>query len=90
MSCAEAKLAPGARLREHYHLLAEEMYYILQGSGEVFVQGETKRVKTGDVVVIPPGQRHRIANSAESTKDLVFLAVSTPPYSVDDEYVTEV
>jgi mannose-6-phosphate isomerase-like protein (cupin superfamily) len=90
MSCAEATLVPGALFREHYHLLAEEMYYILQGTGEVFIQGETKRVKAGDVVLIPPGHRHRILNPASAAKNLVFLAVSTPPYSVDDEYITEI
>jgi len=90
LSCAEATLAPGSRLREHYHLLAEEMYYILQGTGEVSIHGETCKVKMGDSVLIPPGQRHRITNPATSSKTLVLLVVSTPPHSMDDEYSTEI
>lgn len=90
LSCAEATLAPGARFREHYHLLAEEVYYILQGNGEVFVQGEIRKVKPGDIVLIPPGHRHRILNPSSASQNLVFLAVSTPPHSRDDEYITEI
>jgi len=56
-SLAEARLPAGGATQEHYHPLTEEIYYITHGVGEIRIEGETRPVRVGDAIAIPPGQR---------------------------------
>jgi len=38
-SLAEARVPAGGRTERHYHKVAEELYFILEGAGEIEVQG---------------------------------------------------
>src|SRR5580704_12347193 len=62
-SLAEARLAPGASTQEHYHVKAEEIYYITHGTGRIRIDGETRDVTNGDAIAILPGQRHKLWNT---------------------------
>lgn len=46
----------GAKL--HYHKVATELYYVLEGEGTVTLDGEVHAVKKGSLVHIPPGVVH--------------------------------
>jgi len=81
-SLAEATVPPGGATEPHRHPLAEEIYYILFGTGRVTVGDETRDVGPLDAILIPPGTRHTIANTGPS--DLVFLCCCAPPYSHED------
>ena len=81
-SLAEARVPAGARTQRHYHKLAEEFYFILEGRGEMEIDGETRAVRTGDCVLIPPGAWHTIA----AIDALRFLCCCAPPYSHEDTY----
>jgi len=78
-SIARARVAPGVTTRWHRLRGTIERYVIVEGRGRVEV-GELApaAVEPGDVVVIPPLCRQRIANVGET--DLVFLAVCTPRF----------
>lgn len=78
-SIARARVAPGVTTRWHRVRDTAERYVILEGRGRVEV-GElpAQEVKPGDVVLIPPSVRQRIANSGK--EDLVFLAICTPRF----------
>lgn len=81
-SLAEARVPAGSATQRHYHKVAEEFYFILEGAGEMEIDGETRAVSPGDAILIPPGAWHTIrANSA-----LRFLCCCAPPYSHDDTY----
>jgi mannose-6-phosphate isomerase-like protein (cupin superfamily) len=84
-SLAEATLAPNAITYEHYHPQSEEIYYILQGEGKMFLAGEERVVAAGDAIAIPPGQKHKIANLGDIP--LVFLCCCAPGYSHADTVV---
>jgi mannose-6-phosphate isomerase-like protein (cupin superfamily) len=57
-----------------------ERYVILEGTGRVEIGDlPPQEVGPGDVVIIPPDCRQRIANVGE--KDLVFLCVCTPRFT---------
>src|SRR5947199_333363 len=43
-SLAEATLAPGQGTERHYHALSEELYFFLEGGGEMEIDGETRAV----------------------------------------------
>ena len=86
-SLAEATLAPGAATTEHYHPVAEEIYYILQGAARLRIEGETRELVAGDAAAIPPGARHKIWNTG--AEPLVFLCCCAPAYAHEDTVLTE-
>ena len=83
-SLAEAVLAPGQATQRHYHARTEEIYFLLEGAGEMEVDGERRLVGPGDAVLIPPGARHQITATGEAP--LRFLCCCAPPYSHEDTY----
>jgi uncharacterized cupin superfamily protein len=66
---------------KHSHRVNEEMFFVIEGTGELTV-GDTKySIKQGDVIACPPGGKetaHQILNTG--TSELVYLAVSTRIY----------
>jgi mannose-6-phosphate isomerase-like protein (cupin superfamily) len=83
-SLAEATLEPGQATQRHYHARNEELYVLLDGEGEMEVDGATRRVGAGDAILIPPGAWHQITSAADTP--LRFLCCCAPPYSHDDTY----
>ena len=81
-SLAEATLPAGVGTERHYHRLSEEFYLILEGEGEMEVDGERRPVGPGDAVLIPAGAWHEIRAKAP----LRFLCCCAPPYAHDDTY----
>lgn len=81
-SLAEASLPAGRATDRHYHKLSEEFYFVLEGAGEMEVDGERREVGPGDAVLIPAGAWHRI----EATRDMKFLCCCAPPYDHADTY----
>lgn len=78
-SLARARVAPGRTTRWHRLAGVAERYVLLAGRGLVEIGDLPARaVGPGDVVLIPPGCRQRIANVG--AEDLVFLAVCTPRF----------
>jgi uncharacterized cupin superfamily protein len=62
----------------HCHSVNEEMFFILEGEGEIRIGDARHTIRSGDVIACPPGgpeTAHQIVNT--STADLKFLAVST-------------
>ena len=80
-----------------YHLTVEEIWYILQGEGQVWrcppgvaVAGPgivewppPQPVSPGDALVIPTGWRFQFAAGADAP--LRFLCHTTPPWPGEDE-----
>ena len=86
-SLAEARLPVGAATQEHYHPRTEEIYYITDGSGKIRVAGETRDVRPGDAIAIPPGQKHKLWNTGLET--LRLLCCCAPAYEHADTVITE-
>jgi mannose-6-phosphate isomerase-like protein (cupin superfamily) len=83
-SLAEATLEPGQATERHYHRASEEIYVVTKGSGDLEVDGETRRVRPGDAILIPPGAWHTLENNG--TSELTILCCCAPPYSHDDTF----
>ena len=66
--------------REHYHKQLEEVYYILQGTGAIVLDGERVEVSPGDSLVIRPGVRHH------SEGDMEVLIICCPPHETSDVF----
>lgn len=81
-SLAEAQVPAGCATQRHYHKRAEEFYFILEGAGDLEIDGETRTVGPGDAVLIPAGAWHTIA----ARETLRFLCCCAPPYAHEDTY----
>ena len=69
-----------ADARAHYHKRMTEMYYILDGTGEIELDGERHAVRPGDAILIKPGCRHRAIGR------LRVLNVPVPVFDPADEW----
>ncbi len=86
-SLAEARVPVGGSTLEHFHPVAEEVYFITEGIGEIRIEGETRAVKVGDAIAIPPGQKHKLWNRGEGM--LRLLCCCAPAYEHTDTVITE-
>jgi uncharacterized cupin superfamily protein len=72
-------IEPGKRAFPfHNHRVNEEMFFIIEGTGELRVGSETHPIRGGDVIACPPGGQetaHQIHNTGAS--EMRVLAVST-------------
>jgi mannose-6-phosphate isomerase-like protein (cupin superfamily) len=82
-SLAEATLAPGQSTERHYHAASEEIYVMLEGGGEMEVEGDRREIGSGDAVLIPAGVWHRIRAGAGGAR---FLCCCAPPYADEDTF----
>ncbi len=74
---AIATLAPGREIEAHIDPM-EEIYFVLNGTGEMHVDDESRQVGPGDATWIPTGSRHSLLNDGD--KDLVILVVASPAW----------
>ena len=84
VSLAEATLEPGRATERHYHAASEEIYFVLDGVGEMELDGDRSAVRVNDAVPIPAGSRHQIANTGRTP--LRFLCACSPPYRHEDTF----
>jgi mannose-6-phosphate isomerase-like protein (cupin superfamily) len=61
----ELELTPGEETAQHQHYDSEEAIYLVTGVGEVQVEAREHRVEPGEVLLVPPRTRHRIANRSD-------------------------
>lgn len=69
-------LHPGSSIGAHRND-KDEVYYVLEGRGELMLQGETREVGPGDAVLTRDGHTHALRALGE--RDLVILVVYPKP-----------
>jgi len=67
---------PMAHVAKHKHAVQEQVYHVLEGEGLMEIGDRKQVVRKHDVIFLPPGVEHSIANSG--LVDLVFLVVTSP------------
>jgi mannose-6-phosphate isomerase-like protein (cupin superfamily) len=67
---------------KHLHANANEMQYILDGTGTIWLGDKEVRVKPGDLVIIPKGTPH--GGSKPDGRTLKAIAIKSPPQAADD------
>lgn len=82
-SLAEASLPAGTATQPHLHRATEEFYFILEGHGRFTLDGQSREVRPGDAILIPPGGVHSIS----AVTPLRFLCCCSPPYSHEDTFL---
>jgi mannose-6-phosphate isomerase-like protein (cupin superfamily) len=84
-SIAHAIVYPGESTLPHLLGRSTELYYILDGTGEMCIGDERSPVRAWQCVLIPPGARQYISNTGGA--DLVFLCIVAPKWRADDEHL---
>lgn len=83
-SLAEATLDAGDATTRHYHRHSEEIYYLIEGTGHMEIDGDECDVRAGDAILIPAGAWHQITNTGPTP--LRLLCCCSPPYSPHDVF----
>ncbi len=78
---ALAEVEPKGYQYMHSHE-AEQISYILEGSGIMTVGEEDREVKTGDCIFVPSNKKHGIKNSGN--KILRYLSMVSPAYTLTE------
>ena len=67
---------------KHTHPKTDEIQYILEGSGSMWLGGERKEFKAGTLIIIPKGIAH--AGTIVTSGPVKALAIKIPPQAKDD------
>ena len=70
---SKTELHAGKNTSGHNHSGQEEVYIFTSGIGSMVVGSKTYSVSTGDIVLIPDGEFHKVWNEGED--DLIFTCV---------------
>lgn len=63
-------LAGGSRGKRHHHTTADNVYIVKRGEGTLTVDGETHIIRENDVVYIPAGMVHSLANLSDDVFEI--------------------
>lgn len=69
--------------KPHYHKRSTELYYVLEGDGSIFLDGERSDLTKGSLVHIPPNVVHRAKGRMR------VLVVGIPDIADDDIFYPE-
>jgi len=67
---------------KHLHPNTNEMQYILEGTGTIWLGDKEVRVKPGDLLIIPKGTAH--GGTKPDGRTFKAIAIKTPPQAPDD------
>ena len=68
-------LKPGTSIGYHTHGDDEEIYIILSGRGQMTVDGETREVGPGDVILNRPRGSHGLSNLSSADLEILVFEV---------------
>ncbi len=68
---------PGIDTPQKIHSGAEELAYVVSGSGKLTVKNDLIEFKSGDSIFIPPGVPHGIRNDGSEDVAMVFFFSSS-------------
>lgn len=74
-------VAPGDDIGEETHEDTDQILSFVVGSGEAVIEGESRPVAAGSVVVVPAGTRHNFIN--QGGEPLKLYTVYVPPNHKD-------
>ena len=72
---AVANLAPGKEIEAHVDPM-EEIYFVMNGSGKMHVDEDSRQVGPRDATWIPAGSSHSLLNNGD--ENLLILVVASP------------
>ncbi len=78
-------IVPVSETSTPHSLSTSEVYYILAGNGEMFINDESQAVEPGDAIYIPPNAKQSIRNAGR--EPLSFICIVDPAWRKENETV---
>jgi mannose-6-phosphate isomerase-like protein (cupin superfamily) len=75
----EATLAAHANCENALFSREEEIYFILEGDGDLHYGDETYAMRTNDFTYLPPGLKHSITNTSDRALRVLTMGFKIPP-----------
>jgi mannose-6-phosphate isomerase-like protein (cupin superfamily) len=72
---SKTTLHPNKETSGHSHPGLEEVYFFKSGRGTMQLDKKIIEVQSGDIVMIPDGEFHKVFNNSGSNQDLIFVCV---------------
>lgn len=69
-------------VKKHIHPKTDEIQYIVEGTGSMWLGNERKEFKPGTLIIIPKGTAH--AGSMVTNGPVKAIAIKIPPQPADD------
>jgi mannose-6-phosphate isomerase-like protein (cupin superfamily) len=76
-------LRKGEDLGEEIHPTTDELYYVIDGEGEIRLDGKTHHFGEDAAMLVPAGTRHNVINTGK--EDLKLVAMFTSPLHPQNE-----
>ncbi len=72
----------GGEIGEETHPHNDQTLYLVEGSGEAILNGESVDFNTGDIMLVPAGTRHNFITRGEQA--MKIITAYAPPHHPDD------
>jgi len=76
-----------AKENRKHKMAMQELYYIIEGKGEMILSGEKILVKKGMIIKVEKNKEQKIRNMGR--RNLRFLMIVNPPYNEEMEIIIE-
>ena len=74
-------LQPGEEIGEEVHRDRDQFFRVEKGKGELWIDGDRKKIKSDTGIVVPAGARHNIKNTGD--EPLKLYTLYAPPEHAD-------
>ena len=79
LTVLSAGIDPGAGLAPHIHPNYEEATLVVEGNIEAVLEGETRVLGPGDLLLAPAGVKHTITNQSDKPARVLAIYPTTNP-----------
>lgn len=77
---------PGSRVKPHFHRKTHEFIYVIGGEAALKINGHTRIMKQGDMIVTQPSDVHEVVNDSDRPWEVLVLKTN---YRYGDSYWPE-
>lgn len=74
-------LRKGEEIGEEVHEDRDQFFRVEKGKGEIVIDGERHKIRSGDAMLVPAGARHNVINTGD--KSLKLYTLYGPPEHKD-------
>lgn len=71
------RLGPGEEIGEETHPATDQIFFLIEGSGEAILDGKPSPLRAGEVLCVPAGTLHNVRNTSKAA--LKLLTLYAPP-----------
>jgi mannose-6-phosphate isomerase-like protein (cupin superfamily) len=79
LTAYRVRIAPHSTTAVSYHCVAEEIYFVIAGSGTAVLNGNPVPLRPGDFLRLPPGTTHGFVTTDEALEMLDLHAPGSRP-----------